>query len=388
MILHRRELHGKLNDRGGESPRWLRKPFASWAFNGDTSSVKRHNAKKESGSTRAPPADFLKALEMEAPTGSVRTSLAMDNHWLSSFIPRLSDLRVRLLPHEYAFGLFLALTWGRLVAHVGLTNPLSLAFLGYLVASTAVILWSGREPAPWRWRVRLLLYPALMGLSFYMIPSVVAALGTPQVDALLVKWDSAWLGKNINLAIQGWEPPLLTDALMLAYVFFFYYLIAGPAYYCIRDLPRFRQCFAGLFVVYALGFIGYTFFPAGGPHRFLKFDQPLTGGWITRVAKPVLDYASNGVDAFPSIHVAITMYLLVFDRWFYRRRFWRLLIPCVALWVSTVYLRYHYCVDVIAGVAIAGVGLWVATLYGRSRLKTCVSVKSANAAMIAQADPN
>jgi len=274
------------------------------------------------------------------------------------------------------------------VARVGLTSPLSLAFLGYLLASAAVILWSGREPAPWRWRIRLLLYPALMGLTFYLMPSVVAALEVPRADVLLVKWDRAWLGHNINLAIQGWEPLMFTDVMMLAYVFFFYYLIAGPGYYCIHDLPRFRQCFAGLFVVYAMGFIGYTFLPAGGPHRFLEFDQPLRGGWISWVAKPILDYASNGVDAFPSIHVAISLYLLVFDQWYYRRRFWCLLIPCVALWVSTVYLRYHYCVDVIAGFAIAAIGLWVAARYGRSSLKTRVPVTAMDAAAIAQADPN
>jgi hypothetical protein len=185
--------------------------------------------------------------------GSIGSSLVLDNQRLFGFLSRSHGWRIRLLPHEYAFSLFLALTSVRLVAGVGLASPLSLAFLGFLLASAFVITWSGPEPAPWRWRVRLLLYPALMGLSFYMVPSVIAALHVPRADALLVKWDSVWLGKNINLAIQGWEPPLLTDLLMMSYVFFFYYLVAGPAYYCIRDLPRFRQCFAGLFVVYALG---------------------------------------------------------------------------------------------------------------------------------------
>jgi membrane-associated phospholipid phosphatase len=301
--------------------------------------------------------------------GSIGTSLALDNQQLFGFLSRLRGWRIRLLPHEYAFSLFLAITSVRLVAGVGLTSPLSLAFFGFLLTGAVVITWSGAEPAPWRWRVRLLLYPALMGLSFFMVPSVIAALHVPRADAMLVKWDTVWLGKNLNLAIQGWEPPLLTDLLMTSYVFFFYYLVAGPTYYCIRDLPRFRQCFAGLFVVYALGFIGYTFFPAGGPHRFLEFEQPLKGIWITRLAKPVLDYASNGVDAFPSIHVAVSLYLLVFDRWNYRRRFWWLLLPCVALWVSTVYLRYHYCVDVIAGFVIGAIGLWVADLHGKSSLK-------------------
>jgi hypothetical protein len=321
-------------------------------------------------------------------SGRTGTPISLDDQQRFGFLPGSSGRRIRLLPHECAFSLFLALTWGRLVARVGLINPLSLAFLGYLLASAAVILWSGSEPAPWRWRVRLLFYPALMGLSFYLMPSVISALGVPRADALLIKWDRAWLGQNFNLAIQGWEPPLVTDALMLAYVFFFYYLIAGPAHYCIHDLPRFRQCFAGLFVVYALGFIGYTFLPAGGPHRFLEFAQPLAGGWITRVAKPILDDASNRVDAFPSIHVAVSMYLLVFDRWHYRRRFWRLFVPCVALWVSTVYLRYHYCVDVVAGFAIAAVGLWVAALYEGLSLKTRIPVKSMDSAPVAPAGSN
>ena len=278
--------------------------------------------------------------------------------------------QIRLLPHEFVFSFFLALTWVRLVAHAGFLCPLALAFFSCVLASAVVIIWAGRDQAPWRWRIRLLLYPALMGLTFYLMPSVVTAIQVPRADALLAKCDVVWLGSKINLAIQSCDLPVLTDVMMLAYIFFFYYLIAGPAYYCIHNLPRFRQCFAGLFVVYALGFIGYTFLPAVGPHCFLLFAQPLTGGWITKMAKPTLDYASNGVDAFPSIHVAVSLYLLVFDRWYYRRRFWWLIIPCMALWVSTIYLRYHYCVDVIAGFVIAIIGLGVATLYDRTSLKT------------------
>lgn len=313
---------------------------------------------------------------------------ALDDPRLAGFQAWVRGWRNRLLPHEYAFSLFLALTGGRLAVHAGLLSPLSLLFLGCLLASAALILWSGREPTPWRWRIRLLFYPALMGVTFYMMPSVVAALGVPRADALLVKWDRALLGQNINLAIQGWEPPMVTDVMMLAYVFFFYYLVAGPAYYCIHNLPRFRQCFSGLFVVYALGFIGYSFLPAGGPHRFLEFAQPLTGGWITQMAKPVLDTASNGVDAFPSIHVAVSLYLLAFDRMYCPRRFWRLLIPCVVLWISTVYLRYHYAVDVVAGIGIAAIGLWLAVFSRRTSRKTRVPVESMGTAGMVLRDPN
>ena len=287
--------------------------------------------------------------------------------------------RLQFLPHEYVFGLFLFLIWVRVVVRAGLVSPPALTLLGCLLTSIGVILSAGRRPTPWRWRVRLLLYPALMGVSFFTMPSAIALLNVPLADAQLVRWEHALLGEKINLVMQSWEQPLFTDAMMLAYVFFFYYLIAGPAYYCIRDLPRFRQCFAGLFTVYGLGFIGYTVWPAVGPHQFLDFSQPLTGGWLTRMAKPILDQCSNRVDAFPSIHVAVSLYLLVFDAWHYRRRFWCLLVPCIALWVSTVYLRYHYCVDVFAGGALAGVGLWVAASYERSELKRRVPFQSLEA---------
>jgi hypothetical protein len=277
--------------------------------------------------------------------------------------PVLRSARVRVLPHEYVFGFFLALTWVRLLFHAGPNQVPSVAFLAYLLASGAIIFWAGRRPTPWRWRLRLLLYPALMGLSFYTLPSVLALLQVPHTDKLLVHWETVLLGSAARAPFQSWEHPLVTDAMMLAYLFFFYYLIAGPAYYCIRDLPRFRQCFVGLFTIYGLGFIGYTFLPAGGPHRYLVFPEPLPGGWVTHLTKPFVDACSNGIDAFPSIHVAVSLYLLVFDRWHYRRRFWRALAPCVALWISTVYLRYHYCVDVGAGVLLAAVGLAVVARY-------------------------
>ena len=162
--------------------------------------------------------------------------------------------------------------------------------------------------------------------------------------------------------------PGLTDLMMVAYLFFFYYLIAGPAHYCIRDLPRFRECFAGLFTIYGLGFIGYTFYPAIGPYAHLHFNGALECGWFTRFVQPYVDGGSNGVDVFPSLHVALSLYLLVFDWWYFRTRFWRVVVPCVVLWFSTVYLRYHYVVDLLAGILLTLVGLGVAASYARSGL--------------------
>jgi membrane-associated phospholipid phosphatase len=70
-------------------------------------------------------------------------------------------------------------------------------------------------------------------------------------------------------------------------------------------------------------------------------------------------FGSNRVDVFPSLHCAVSTYMLVFDSWYKRWRFRIYALPCVGLWISTIYLRYHYFIDVIVGFALAAVILYL-----------------------------
>jgi membrane-associated phospholipid phosphatase len=49
----------------------------------------------------------------------------------------------------------------------------------------------------------------------------------------------------------------------------------------------------------------------------------------------------------------MTLLALYYARRFHRRTFWFFLPVGVAIIVSTVYLRYHYVVDVVAGALLA-----------------------------------
>jgi len=271
-----------------------------------------------------------------------------------------------LLPHEWCFGAFLALTGIRLALAGGNARVWAFAFLGCLLASGGIIAWARLNPNGLRWRVRLLFYPAAMGICFYAMAQAVPLLGIPQRDDWLLAWDRALLGETPAVA---WAPllrPWLVDLAMAGYLFFFYYLIAGPGRYCLRDLALFRKCMVGLFVLYGIGFIGYTVMPAGGPHRFMNFDQPLEGIWLLGVTLNLVNDGSNGVDAFPSIHFAATLYLLLFDWQHARRRFWWMLAPCLLLWFATMFLRFHYFVDLIGGAVVAVIGWVVAQGFGRN----------------------
>ena len=111
---------------------------------------------------------------------------------------------------------------------------------------------------------------------------------------------------------------------------------------------RFSDC---LFTGFAIGFAGYLLVPAVGPARAYDelFTRPLPSGAIGREIMGLMGWGSSGFDVFPSLHVTITCVLLAHDWVEVRRRFWVMVGPVAGLVVSTVYLRYHYGLDVLAG---------------------------------------
>jgi PAP2 superfamily len=272
-----------------------------------------------------------------------------------------------VLPHEWVFGAFLLTTGVRLFANSA-ARSLSFVYFGCLAVVIALIFWTERNPTPWRWRVRLSSCFVVMGASYYAMRVAVPLLGMPEADTLLQQWDRDLLGETPAVYLEGWLNPWLEDLSMAAYLFFFFFLLGGPAYYCFRDIPTFRKCMVGLFTMYGLAFTGYTLFPAGGPHYAMTFHTALHGRWLVDSTLAAVNRGSNAVDVFPSVHVAASLYLLMFDWQHWRRRFWWVLAPCIVLWWSTLYLRFHYFVDLLAGVAVALVGWWVAREYAYGRL--------------------
>jgi len=108
-----------------------------------------------------------------------------------------------------------------------------------------------------------------------------------------------------------------------------------------------------------IGFLGYLLVPAAGPHvAFARlFPTPLEGGFFWHLNHAMVTAGSNGVDVFPSLHTAVSVFILAFAYRHARREFWWLLIPVAGICVSTVYLRYHYLIDVICGLVLAFIGL-------------------------------
>ena len=132
-----------------------------------------------------------------------------------------------VLPHEWIFNAFLIVTGTRLLIDAP-ARIWAAVFFGCLAASVCMILWTERNPTPDRWRIRLAFCYVSMGICFFSMGIAVPLMGTARVDALLLNWDRELFGETPAVL---WEPflrPWLENIAMAGYLFFFYYLLAGP----------------------------------------------------------------------------------------------------------------------------------------------------------------
>jgi membrane-associated phospholipid phosphatase len=130
-----------------------------------------------------------------------------------------------------------------------------------------------------------------------------------------------------------------------------------------RRWPTFRATTLGVVVCFYVGYALYLVFPAAPPRLVLvhEFTKKLSGyGFSVLSAQAFALLPVDSRAAFPSLHAAVSLVALVFAWRYLRWWFWALLPFALGLWVSTIYLRHHYFVDLLAGWALAPLALWLA----------------------------
>jgi len=272
-----------------------------------------------------------------------------------------------IVPHEAVFGAFLVITWIRLIIASGPWSSSSLFYMALILIEIGLIAYAERHPTTAATRIRLLFFAVTMNLVFPQMRTAIPMIHPEKMDVWLQSIDRALIGTDISVYLERCIRPGLTEALSFCYMLFFPYLLFSLLWYLFDRVSLAKIFYAGLFTVYGIGFLGYSLVPAEGPYLAMAdhLHTPLAGGILTRINSALVLAGSNRVDVFPSLHCAVSCYFLLFD-WRHKRwRFYGYVVPCIGLWAATLYLRYHYLIDVIMGFLLAAVGLIVAAFYER-----------------------
>jgi membrane-associated phospholipid phosphatase len=195
------------------------------------------------------------------------------------------------------------------------------------------------------------------------------------VDGTLWRLDEALFSVEPTIFLQRITTPWLTELMTMAYMpLFIYPTIVLAILYSRGEFIRFREFGLALSLCFYLGLIGYMLVPAIGPRYAFPeaYSVALTGYLITDAAAEAWRAVESiQRDCFPSLHTALSAITLVYvfryrRTWRYGRvLFWSWLPPIVALWCSTIYLRYHYAVDVLAGWVLTVICCWAAPVFTR-----------------------
>ncbi|MCP4504704.1 MAG: phosphatidic acid phosphatase [Deltaproteobacteria bacterium] len=203
----------------------------------------------------------------------------------------------------------------------------------------------------WGPRIRLAFGYGFSLWYYISISRICIALHLSLKDDLLLSVDRFLLGGTPGeWALPN---PLLADLMSIGYLSFHFY-IHGVLLQAIFGKEPLRKNFCNLlYLGYLLGFIGYLVIPGVGPRfafpELFTVDLPLNRGF-SALNDALISLGSSGYDVFPSLHIMMTLLVLDYDFRFHRKRFYWMLPISFILAVSTMYLRYHYLVDVLAAV--------------------------------------
>ncbi len=200
---------------------------------------------------------------------------------------------------------------------------------------------------------------------------LIPAVRSTTYDFELARLDYHLWGAHASVWIERWHYPWLTELLQAAYTLFVpLVLLVAFLLWIQRRYAEFRYYAFLVALAFLVSYVGYLAVPVRGPRFFLAHLQhfPLHGIGLFVPMQRLLDQIESvHYDCFPSGH---TMLILI--AWWNSRRISRELFAaysvCTLLIViATIYLRYHYTIDIFAGAALAAALLGMApVIYARA----------------------
>jgi len=281
-------------------------------------------------------------------------------------------------------------TWRRsVVQRFAAVDVVTLVYIAF--ATAAVLAFSGHDHAGWDLLltahglivVLVLIAPAARQAGpvgqflgdwypMLLLGGLYAEVGVLNVDLayqhdLVVQRLELWaFGSQLSYRwIREMPNPLLSWFLHGCYLAYYAILYSSPLGLWLsgRRAAARRTIFAVMITFY-LCYVVFLFFPVAGPrYAFDLAHNRATGVWPARATQWLLDRGDSWGAAFPSSHVAAAVVAAVCALRYWRRLGLVLAPFTIGLVLSVVYGQFHYAVDAVAGLIVAGAVLASHTVY-------------------------
>jgi membrane-associated phospholipid phosphatase len=252
----------------------------------------------------------------------------------------------------FAFAQTIILLWWR-------SLPAAPLLLALHLAGAALLLTAVRYPKISQWfrSWYAVVYVALCYKEMQIFIPIVRR--RQDADQWLADLDYSFWHANPTVWLERIQSPLLTEYMQVVYTLFVP-AVLWVAFLLWKDrrFPEFQYYAFLIAFGFLVSYIGYLIVPARGPRFLLRNLQhaPLQGLWFFHSMQGGLDrLESIAYDCFPSGHTELTLLAWWSSRKLVRPLFWPYFAYTSSIIFATVYLRYHYTIDILAGAAVAAI---------------------------------
>ena len=294
-------------------------------------------------------------------TGSVARAVAR----------RLSKGLQQLAAQDYVLLAYHAFMWLRVLRApdgIDATHARSTTLVLLLATIVGLALVRGEVVGPGP--LRAILYRVVTfvpaAFSYFELRALLHALRPRLVDDTLLQIDVALFGDTPARMLERISTPGVIEWFSFFYLSYFF-ILAGhlvPVLTCGRG-KHLAQLTFGALIVCAVGQIMYTIVPGAGPCVHVAFEHAISGGPFWGAVRGAVASAGAQLDIFPSLHTAYPTFFALY--WARNRRdgapwrYWPVAaFVAVNVIIATMLLRWHYAIDVVAGLTLGTVAVLVA----------------------------
>ncbi len=210
-------------------------------------------------------------------------------------------------------------------------------------------------------------YPVpLIFLCFKELYFMVKPIHGVDYDQILINIDRFIFGGDPTHYLFTIANPVLTELLQIVYATFFFLPVILGVNLLLKGMEKeFHFTTYSIVLGFFLSYIGYLLVPAIGPrftlHDFAATNYELPGLFLTNYLREIVNAGEsipagtiNPIevvqrDVFPSGHTQMTLIVMYLSVKFRLRSRYFFLVNGSLLIFSTVYLRYHYFIDLVGG---------------------------------------
>jgi hypothetical protein len=199
--------------------------------------------------------------------------------------------------------------------------------------------------------------------SYFQLRVILPAASSRAVDASLYAFDLKVFGVEPCVAWDRFVSPQSVEWFAFFYFGYFFILALNvlPFMFLGRNLHVLARFAFGMSMVFCVGHVLYVVVPGYGPYAYLagSFGHELSGGTFWRLVQEAVASAGAQKDIFPSLHTAVPSFLAVFsfrhrrDQWPFRYTWPLAAFAASQIVLATMFLRWHYLVDILAGLTLA-----------------------------------